>query len=120
MDAVEDREGLDPSERIDIEDLKEVMNGAILRLPSRERLVIALYYYEELTLKEIGSILSVSESRISQIHTKAVTRLRAKLKSQMRALISGLMGPGIPQEFSSAERSGARVVIKDIAKILAE
>lgn len=120
VDAVEDREGLDPSERIDIEDLKEVMNGAILRLPSRERLVIALYYYEELTLKEIGSILSVSESRISQIHTKAVTRLRAKLKSQMRSLISGLMGPGIPQEFSSAERSGARVVIKDIAKILAE
>ncbi len=120
VDAVEDREGLDPSERIDIEDLKDVMNNAILRLPSRERLVIALYYYEELTLKEIGSILNVSESRISQIHTKAITRLRAKLKSQMRALISGLMGPGIPQEFSSAESQGARVVIRDIAKILAE
>lgn len=120
VDAVEDREGLDPSDRIDIEDLKEVMNGAIMRLPSRERLVIALYYYEELTLKEIGAILSVSESRISQIHTKAVIRLRSKLKSQMRALISGLMGRGIPQEFSSAERQGARVVIRDIAKILAE
>jgi RNA polymerase sigma factor for flagellar operon FliA len=120
VDAVEDREGLDPSDRIDIEDLKEVMNHAIIRLPQRERLVIALYYYEELTLKEIGSILNVSESRISQIHTKAITRLRAKLRSQMRALISGLMGPGIPQEFSSAENQGARVVIRDIAKILAE
>jgi RNA polymerase sigma factor for flagellar operon FliA len=120
VDAVEDRDGLDPSDRIDIEDLKEVMNHAIIRLPQRERLVIALYYYEELTLKEIGSILNVSESRISQIHTKAITRLRAKLRSQMRALISGLMGPGIPQEFSSAENQGARVVIRDIAKILAE
>jgi RNA polymerase sigma factor for flagellar operon FliA len=120
VDAVEDRVSLDPSDRIDIEDLKEVMNVAILRLPPRERLVIALYYYEELTLKEIGSILNVSESRISQIHTKAIVRLRGKLRSQMRALISGLMGPGIPQEFSTAETKGARAVIGDIAKILAQ
>jgi RNA polymerase sigma factor for flagellar operon FliA len=120
VDAVEDRVSLDPSDRIDIEDLKEVMNGAILRLPSRERLVIALYYYEELTLKEIGSILNVSESRISQIHTKAILRLRGKLRSQMRTMISGLMGPGIPQEFSSAETKGARAVIGDISRILSE
>jgi RNA polymerase sigma factor for flagellar operon FliA len=120
VDAVEDKVSLDPCDRIDIEDLKEVMNNAILRLPPRERLVIALYYYEELTLKEIGSILNVSESRISQIHTKAVTRLRGKLRSQMRSLIAGLMGPGIPQEFSTAETKGARAVIGDIAKILAE
>ena len=93
--ATEDKVSLDPSDRIDIEDLKEVMNGAILRLPPRERLVIALYYYEELTLKEIGSILNVSESRISQIHTKAIVRLRGKLRSQMKSLIAGLMGPGI-------------------------
>ena len=120
VDAVEDKVSLDPTDRIDIEDLKEVMNGAILRLPPRERLVIALYYYEELTLKEIGSILNVSESRISQIHTKAIMRLRGKLRSQMRSLISGLMGPGIPQEFSSAEKQGAKTVIGDIAKILSE
>jgi hypothetical protein len=105
---------------MDIEDLKEVINSAILRLPARERLVIALYYYEELTLKEIGSILNVSESRISQIHTKAIARLRGKLRSQVRALVSGLMGPGIPQEFSSAERRGARAVIGDIAKMLTD
>ena len=120
VDAVEDKVSLDPCDRIDIEDLKEIMNGAILRLPPRERLVIALYYYEELTLKEIGSILNVSESRISQIHTKAIVRLRSKLRSQMRSLIAGLMGPGIPQEFSTAETKGARAVIGDIAKILAE
>jgi RNA polymerase sigma factor for flagellar operon FliA len=120
VDAVEDRESLDPADRMDIEDLKEVINNAILRLPARERLVIALYYYEELTLKEIGSILNVSESRISQIHTKAIARLRGKLRSQMRALVSGLMGPGIPQEFSNAERRGARAVIGDIAKMLAD
>lgn len=120
VDAVEDRESLDPADRMDIEDLKEVINNAILRLPARERLVIALYYYEELTLKEIGSILNVSESRISQIHTKAIARLRGKLRSQMRALVSGLMGPGIPQEFSNAERRGARAVIGDIAKMLTD
>ena len=120
VDAVEDKISLDPSQQIDIEDLKDVMNGAILRLPPRERLVIALYYYEELTLKEIGSILGVSESRISQIHTKAVMRLRTKLRSQMNSLVAGLMGPGIPQEFSTAEKKGARAVIGDIAKILAQ
>lgn len=120
VDAVEDRVSLDPTDRIDIEDLKEVMNGAILRLPPRERLVIALYYYEELTLKEIGSILNVSESRISQIHTKAIVRLRGKLRSQVKSLVAGLMGPGIPQEFSNAETKGARAVIGDISKILAE
>jgi len=120
VDAVEDKVSLDPIDRIDIEDLKDVMNNAILRLPSRERLVIALYYYEELTLKEIGSILNVSESRISQIHTKAIVRLRGKLRSQMKSLVAGLMGPGIPQEFSSAETKGAKAVIGDIAKILSE
>ena len=120
VDAVEDKGSLDPSDHIDIEDLKQVMNGAIQRLPPRERLVIALYYYEELTLKEIGSILNVSESRISQIHTKAILRLRGKLRSQMRSLIEGLMGPGIPQEFSTAESQGAKTVIADITKILSQ
>jgi RNA polymerase sigma factor for flagellar operon FliA len=120
VDAVEDRISLDPSDRIDIEDIKDVMNHAILRLPSRERLVIALYYYEELTLKEIGSILNVSESRISQIHTKAILRLRGKLRKQTGSLISGLMGPGIPQAYSTAESLGAKVVIGDITKILSE
>jgi RNA polymerase sigma factor for flagellar operon FliA len=50
-------------------------------LPERERTVVALYYYEGLTLKEIGQVLGVTESRVSQLHTKAVLRLRAKLHS---------------------------------------
>ncbi len=54
---------------------------AIERLPEREKTVIALYYYEGLTLKEIGQVLGVTESRVSQLHTKAVLRLRAKLRA---------------------------------------
>ena len=49
------------------------------QLPEKERLVISLYYYEELTMKEIGEILSITESRVSQIHTKAILRLRGRL-----------------------------------------
>lgn len=52
-------------------------------LPEKERLVLSLYYYEDLNMKEIGSILGITESRVCQIHTKAVGRLRSKLKSLM-------------------------------------
>jgi RNA polymerase sigma factor for flagellar operon FliA len=55
------------------------MRGAIERLPEREKVVIALYYYENLTLREIGEVLGVTESRASQLHTKAVLRLRARI-----------------------------------------
>ena len=54
---------------------------AIARLPEREKLVVALYYYENLTLREIGEVLGVTESRISQLHTKAVLRLRSRLSA---------------------------------------
>ena len=53
---------------------------AISRLPEREKLVVALYYYENLTLREIGEVLGVTESRVSQLHTKAVLRLRSRLQ----------------------------------------
>ena len=56
-----------------------VVADAIARLPEREKLVVALYYYENLTLREIGEVLGVTESRISQLHTKAVLRLRSRL-----------------------------------------
>ena len=56
---------------------------ALSALPEKERLVLSLYYYEDLNMKEIGSILGITESRVCQIHTKAVGRLRAKLKSLM-------------------------------------
>ncbi len=57
--------------------------GAIDRLPERERQVIALYYLEELTMKEIGSVLGVTESRVSQLHTQAILRLRSALKYKL-------------------------------------
>jgi len=67
---------------VDIEDResKRLLLGAINELLEQERLVLALYYYEEMTLKEIGETLSISESRVSQIHTKAITRLRGRVQ----------------------------------------
>lgn len=69
----------DPSELVENEEIKHILAGTIDALPERERLVIALYYYEGLTLREIGATLDVSESRVSQIHTKAILRLRSRL-----------------------------------------
>lgn len=57
----------------------EVLKAAIDQLPERERQVLVLYYYEELTYKEIGSVLEISESRVSQLHSKGISRLKAKL-----------------------------------------
>jgi RNA polymerase sigma factor for flagellar operon FliA len=64
--------------------LKKVLAQAIESLPPKERTVIALYYYEELTLKEIGEVLNYTESRICQIHTKAILKLRSKLKYYLK------------------------------------
>jgi RNA polymerase sigma factor for flagellar operon FliA len=66
---------------MDATDLKDRVADAIARLPEREKLVVALYYYENLTLREIGEVLGVTESRISQLHTKAVLRLRSRLQA---------------------------------------
>lgn len=60
-------------------EVKDLLAGAINDLPEKEKLVVALYYYENLTLREIGEILDVSESRVCQIHTKVITRLRSHL-----------------------------------------
>jgi RNA polymerase sigma factor for flagellar operon FliA len=60
---------------------KEALADAIARLPEREKLVVTLYYYEELTLREIGEVLGVTESRVSQLHTKAILRLKAHIAS---------------------------------------
>ncbi len=66
-----------------LRDLKEVLGKAIDLLPEKERQLIALYYYEELTMKEIGAILSLGEPRICQLHNQAVLRLRGKLHQQL-------------------------------------
>jgi RNA polymerase sigma factor for flagellar operon FliA len=68
-----------PSEGLEREHFKEALADAIASLPERERLVIALYYDEELNLREIGQVLGVSESRVCQIHSQAAIRLRSRL-----------------------------------------
>lgn len=64
------------------EDIQKVVAEAIASLPERERLVMALYYDEELNLREIGAVMGVSESRVSQIHSQAVIRLQARMTSR--------------------------------------
>ncbi len=68
-----------PQQRLLSEDMHRAVTTAIERLPERERLVMSLYYDEELNLKEIGAVLGVSESRVSQIHGQAIARIRAQL-----------------------------------------
>ncbi|MBN1629507.1 MAG: RNA polymerase sigma factor WhiG [Thermoleophilia bacterium] len=83
IDTIEDADAPDPSRAYRIQVVKETLAGAIERLPERERIVIGLYYYEGLTLKEIGEVLGVTESRVSQLHTKAVLRLRGRIKEDL-------------------------------------
>ena len=79
LGALTDSGAPDPQRRVDSEELRDWLAAAIVGLPERERLVIGLYYYESLTLREIGEVLGVTESRASQLHTKAVIGLRAAL-----------------------------------------
>lgn len=65
-----------------LKELKEAVARAIEQLPEKEKLVISLYYLEELTMKEAGKVLDITESRVSQIHSQAILRLRAKLKKE--------------------------------------
>jgi RNA polymerase sigma factor for flagellar operon FliA len=69
----------DPSLQFDEVEMKQLLSAAILELPTRERLILSLYYYEELTLQEIGQVIGVSESRVCQLHGRAVINLRAML-----------------------------------------
>lgn len=79
LDTIEDEQAADPAAALAEQDLRDQMGEAIERLPEREKVVIALYYYENLTLREIGEVLGVTESRASQLHTKAVLRLRSRM-----------------------------------------
>jgi RNA polymerase sigma factor for flagellar operon FliA len=83
LDTLPDRDAPDPQQLVDQLELRDRIAGAIAALPEREKLVVALYYYENLTLREIGEVLGVTESRVSQLHTKAVLRLRSKLQGEL-------------------------------------
>ena len=75
-----------PEEAVEQEELKVMLAESLKLLTEKERRVIELYYYEELTLKEISYILEVTESRISQLHTKALQKMKTKLGKYMGIL----------------------------------
>ncbi|MHB1613165.1 MAG: RNA polymerase sigma factor WhiG [Actinomycetes bacterium] len=79
VDTLEDTKAEDPVLAFESEETKYLLAGAVNALPEREKIVITLYYYEGLTLAEIGQVLGVTESRICQMHTKAVLQLRSRL-----------------------------------------
>jgi RNA polymerase sigma factor for flagellar operon FliA len=84
IDTIEDESGPSPELSLEQTEVREALAEAISALPEREKLVVTLYYYEELTLREIGEVLGVTESRVSQLHTKAILRLKAHLAGATR------------------------------------
>jgi RNA polymerase sigma factor for flagellar operon FliA len=72
--------GGDPLSLINLEQIKKAIAQAVDQLSYKEKMVVSLYYYEELTMKEIGKVLDITQSRVSQLHTQALLRLRGKLK----------------------------------------
>jgi len=80
IDTLEDTHGPEPQSALAETEMREALGEAISRLPEREKLVVTLYYYEGLTLAEIGGVLGVTESRVCQIHTKAILQLRGRLQ----------------------------------------
>ncbi len=113
IDLVCAKDGVSPSTHIESEEMKGTLANSILNLPEKERTVVALYYYEDMTLKEIGRTLGVSESRVSQIHTKAMLRLRGRLKSVQDSLISSITERG-----SGGRGAAAAVADETIARQL--
>ncbi len=79
FDLIADASQSDPFVQLNMIEVKELLIEKINRLPEKERIVLSLYYYEDLTMREIGEIMGYTESRISQMHTKAIKRLRAAL-----------------------------------------
>ncbi|MBN1309121.1 MAG: FliA/WhiG family RNA polymerase sigma factor [Chitinispirillaceae bacterium] len=85
IDSIEDPGSDNPLKELGFNEVKDILKETIANLPEKEKLVVALYHYEELTLKEIGVVLDITESRVSQIHSKAILKLRAKLLQRINA-----------------------------------
>jgi RNA polymerase sigma factor for flagellar operon FliA len=85
IDSIEDPGSDNPLKELGFTEVKNILKETIANLPEKEKLVVALYHYEELTLKEIGVVLDITESRVSQIHSKAILKLRAKLLQRINA-----------------------------------
>ena len=76
IDTIEDTRSLTPHEEMEEKDVKKELERALRRLPERERMIMVLYYHENMTLKEIGAAIDVSESRVSQLHAQAIMKLK--------------------------------------------
>ncbi len=90
-------------------EMREILTTALGDLPPRERQVMALYYYEELTLKEVGAVIGVNESRVSQIHSAAMVRLRARMQ---QLLESRTIPQSVPQRNESADKQVQHTIEK--------
>ena len=86
-DCIESPSSLNPDVIVEREEIRRVIIEAISELPEKEKMVLVLYYHEDMTFKEIGQVLEVSESRVSQLHTKANLRLRAKLTNVRKGIV---------------------------------
>ncbi len=86
-DSIESPSSFNPDVIVEREEIRRVIIESIKELPKKEKMVLVLYYHEDLTFKEIGQVLNVSESRISQLHTKANMRLRAKLTNIRKGIM---------------------------------
>jgi RNA polymerase sigma factor for flagellar operon FliA len=98
-DLLEDARSLDPAQQVEQHETSSLLNEAVEHLPERERLLLSLYYFEELTMKEISKVLNVSESRICQLHMQAILRLRAAMNGQQDASVA-----------TSEQKTGRRMI----------
>jgi RNA polymerase sigma factor for flagellar operon FliA len=80
LECIKDPEGKDPMTIVNFNEVKRKVAEAVETLPDKEKLIISLYYYDELTLKEIGKVLDITESRVCQLHSQTMHRLKGKLK----------------------------------------
>ena len=88
VETIQDPLALDPAQALDAAEMRARLADAIAGLPEKEKVVVALYYYEDLTLREIGEVLCVTESRVSQLRTKAMLRLKARLEASEHVRLS--------------------------------
>jgi RNA polymerase sigma factor for flagellar operon FliA len=87
VDSIEAPASLNPDVIVEKEEIRRVIVEQINELPDKEKKILVLYYYEDLTLKEIGQVLDVTESRVSQLHTKAIMRLKSKLTNLRKGIM---------------------------------